>query len=160
MQGKRLYAHAIKFQKHLNDRTNQMDQDFHINSNRIHTNNSSTQMYANRKENSFREMFNYLDGNEEKLISSYNLKVINLPENINKILNPIYKEIREDNETLTKDEFVRAMNHLFEVINKVKITKLLSYEEKRMLLSFGGSKTNSKSQSISFSFKVNILIIY
>ncbi len=93
-----------------------MEQNFHQNSNQVHTTNSSMSLYNKMKEDSFREMFNSLDSNKEKIISSYNLKVRNLPNDINKILYPIYKEIREDNETLTKDEFVRAMNHLFEVL--------------------------------------------
>jgi len=96
--------------------TNEVEQNAHNVSNQVHTNNGSNNIITKRLESAFKEMFNYLDGNNEKIISSFNLKMKNLPEQINKILNPIYKEIREDNETLTKDEFVRAMNHLFDVI--------------------------------------------
>lgn len=119
-QGSRLYSYAAKFQANLNEKSNEVEQLHHVLSNRVNTCSGSNNIYNNRKESSFKEIFSILDGDREKVISTYNLKTKNLPENINKILNPIYKEIREDNETLTKDEFVRAMNHLFDVIILLK----------------------------------------
>lgn len=84
--------------------------------NKIHTTKSSNQIFDKKKEDVFREIYSILDKNNRNLISTHNLNTKSLPDSINKTLNPIYKEIREDNETLTKDEFVRAMNHLFNVL--------------------------------------------
>jgi len=40
-----------------------------------------------------------------------------LPENIKKIVEPLILELKEQNESLTGEEFVMACEHLFRVIN-------------------------------------------
>jgi len=79
-------------------------------------NGNSEVLFTKSKNESFINIFKKLDGDKDNLISSFNLKKDELPANINKILKPIYNELKDDNETLNESEFCQALHHLYDVM--------------------------------------------
>ena len=70
---------------------------------------------SNRK--AFSNLFNILDSDQDDLITSVSINLNNIPEKIIKIIQPLLIELKEDNQTLNQDEFIKAMNKLFENIS-------------------------------------------
>ena len=70
---------------------------------------------SNRK--AFSNLFNVLDSDQDDLITSVSINLNNIPEKIIKIIQPLLIELKEDNQTLNQDEFIKAMNKLFENIS-------------------------------------------
>jgi hypothetical protein len=70
---------------------------------------------SNRK--AFINLFNILDSDQDDLITSVSINLNNIPEKIIKIIEPLLIELKEDNQTLSQEEFIRAMNKLFENIS-------------------------------------------
>ena len=70
---------------------------------------------SNRK--AFSNLFNVLDSDQDDLITSVSINLNNVPQKILKIIEPLLIELKEDNQTLNQDEFIKAMNKLFENIS-------------------------------------------
>jgi len=69
------------------------------------------------KEIIFKKIFKILDTQERNIIEGSTVDLSVLPENIKKIVEPLILELKEQNESLTGEEFVMACEHLFRVIN-------------------------------------------
>ena len=74
----------------------------------------------------FSNLFNILDSDQDDLITSVSININNIPENIYKIIEPLLIELKEDNQTLNQDEFIKAMNKLFENISFSKRRELIN----------------------------------
>ena len=59
-----------------------------------------------KKQKSFKKIFNLLDGDGDGIIKCTAINKDKLPNNILEILTPIFKEIKEDNESLNEKEFI------------------------------------------------------
>ena len=79
------------------------------------TDKNSEILFNKSKNESFIHIFKKLDSDNDNIISAFCLKKENLPDKINRILNPIYNELKQDNETLNENEFCQALNHLYDV---------------------------------------------
>ena len=115
----------------------------------------TTQEIINKKkEKCFKLIFKALDSDEDDQISSNHMNINKLPKNIIKILDPIFNELKEENETLNEVEFIFVCEQLY---------LSLSWNEKRELTNFQDIiKRNEKIEKIlkeknnySFEPKIN-----
>lgn len=83
-------------------------------------NDNSDQILKNKKFEIFVNLFKKLSNGS--LITS--LSVISgakkLNEDLKKLIQPIIVELKEENETLNEEEFIKAMEHLYDVMNNFK----------------------------------------
>ena len=79
---------------------------------------------ANNK--AFSNLFNELDSDQDNLITSLHINLNNISNNIIKIIEPLLIELKEDNQTLNQDEFIRAMTKLFENISSTERRLLIN----------------------------------
>ena len=79
---------------------------------------------ANKK--AFINLFNVLDSDQDDLITSVSINLNNVPNNIIKIIEPLLIELKEDNQTLNQEEFIKAMNKLFENISSIDRRHLIN----------------------------------
>ena len=75
----------------------------------------------------FTKLFNDLDSDQDNLITSLTINTSDIPKNILKIMEPILKELREDNQTLNCEEFILVMIRLFEDTPLVDRQNLINY---------------------------------
>ena len=71
-------------------------------------------------------MFNLLDSDQDNLITSFSINLNNIPKTILKIIEPLLIELKEDNQTLNQEEFIKAMYKLFENIPFSRKRELIS----------------------------------
>ena len=146
----KLYLYGKKYQQEKNF----LAEKYYQNQNKPPKFCESTEEIINRKkEKSFRQIFKILDGDEDSKISSNHINISKLPKNILKILQPIFNELKEENETLNEIEFVFVCEQLY---------LSLSWNDKRELTTFEDiAKKNLKKEKIikeknNFSFKPKI----
>ncbi len=96
-------------------------------------NESSKNIFLYNKEKSFKKIFKLLDGDGDGIIKCTAINKDKLPNNILEILTPIFKEIKEDNESLNEKEFISVCNQLY---------KILPYEKRKIIAYF--CKENKK----------------
>ena len=146
----KLYLYGKKYQQEKNYLTEK----YYQNQNKPPQFCESTEEIINRKkEKSFRQIFKLLDGDEDSKISSTHMNISKLPKNISKILEPIFNELKEENETLNELEFIFVCEQLY---------MSLPWNDKRELTTFEDiAKKNIKKEKIlkeknNFSFKPKI----
>ena len=115
---------------------------------------------SKNKIRAFNNLFNVLDSDQDGIISGINININNLQNNILNIIQPLLFELKEDNLTLTKEEFVTAMNKLFEDISLIEkgeiINKYKTIQKKNKSLDIGNSYYSYKSNNSSnFNFFMN-----
>ena len=114
---------------------------------------STEEIINKKKEKSFKQIFKLLDGDEDSKISYTHMNISKLPPNIIKILQPIFNELKEENETLNELEFIFVCEQLY---------ISLPWTDKRELTTFEDiAKKNIKKEKIlkeknNFSFKPKI----
>ena len=74
----------------------------------------------------FCNLFNELDSDQDNLITSLSMNLNNIPDNILKIIEPLLVELKEDQQTLNQDEFIKAMSKLYENISSTERRQLIS----------------------------------
>ncbi len=90
-----------------------------------------------------------LDKDQDGIKSKFHVENDELPNNLNKIFMPIIEELKQDNQTLTEDEFIAASFRLFETLNLL---------QKREILEFGlnkKKKNNNEEFQFTFAPKIN-----
>ena len=112
----------------------------------IYLNNNSNEIYEKQKIKSFEKIFKLLDKDEDGIISKFNINIENLPKNISLIFQPIFEELKQDNETLTQKEFLFASSKLFDILNFV---------QKREIINFG-MKKRKKIEEKKYTFMPEI----
>ena len=75
----------------------------------------------------FTRLFNDLDNDQDNLITSFCINTNDIPDFILKILEPILKELKDDNQTLNCEEFILVMIRLFEDTPLVDKQNLINY---------------------------------
>jgi len=94
----------------------------------------------------FYKIFEFLVDPSSNVIDGNNINLEVLPDKIIKILIPLINELREQNETLTDQEFFLACKHLY---------NLLPYDEKLFLFEWYTSLHKKFIEpSWNFTFKV------
>ena len=111
-------------------------------------NEQSNEIFYKQKLNCFEKIFYILDKDQDGIITKFNIYVNGLPKNIQEILSPIIIELKQDNETLNKDEFSAACFKLYDT---------LSFLKKREIINYGMNKKNNKNNDeYIFTFKPKI----
>ena len=105
------YQYANKYRQNREELLKKYSSD----SGPVKVTNNSEDIYNKLKEETFADIFKDLDKDGDDKITIININVENLPQEILNILKPIVEELRDEDESLTCTEFVRAMHHLFEV---------------------------------------------
>ena len=146
----KLFLYGKKYQQEKNELTEK----YYQNQNKSPQFCESTEEIINRKkEKSFRQIFKLLDGDEDSKISSTHMNISKLPKNISKILEPIFNELKEENETLNELEFIFVCEQLY---------LSLPWNDKRELTTFEDiAKKNIKKEKLlkeknNYSFKPKI----
>ena len=88
-----------------------------------HTNKIMNDLYSKI----FKSLFNELDSDHDDLITSLTINLSEIPKYILKILEPILKELKEDEQTLNCEEFILVMKKLFEDTPMYEKQKLINY---------------------------------
>ena len=116
-------------------------------------NQMTEEIYNKKKEKSFKQIFKLLDIDEDGKISGTHLNIFKLPKQIQKILEPVFCELKEEKETLNEFEFIFVCEQLYQS---------LPWNEKRLLSMFEDyEKKNQKKEKLykevnKFSFKPKI----
>ena len=146
----KLYLYGKKYEQEKN----YLAEKYYQEQNRPPQISESTQDIINKKkEKCFKQIFRVLDNDEDNQISSNHMNINKLPKNIYKILEPIFNELKEENETLNEVEFIFVCEQLY---------LSLSWNEKRELTNFQDIiKRNEKKEKIlkeknNFSFEPKI----
>ena len=146
----KLYLYGKKYEQEKNF----LAEKFYQEQNKPPQISDSTQEIINKKkEKCFKQIFRVLDSDEDNQISSTHMNLSKLPKNIYKILEPIFSELKEENETLNEVEFIFVCEQLY---------LSLSWNEKRELTNFQDIiKRNEKKEKIlkeknNFSFEPKI----
>jgi hypothetical protein len=107
-----LYNYKEKYKQNLNNLSSKYNKDLKYNYCDKGTNILITKM----KDEVFGKIYNILDSDQDNIISGLNHNIKDIDRQMKRIINPILLELKEENETLTREEFVKAMTHLYEVI--------------------------------------------
>ena len=113
--------------------------------NKENINNLTEEIYNRIKNETFKKIFNLLDNDYDDIITGINIfkGIKNLPNELQKIIQPLALQLQEENETLIEAEFIRAMEDLY---------SLSSYNDKRILIEF---HKNFKNMNIKEIKKLN-----
>lgn len=65
----------------------------------------------------FTRLFKDLDSDQDNLITSFNINTSNVPKPILKIIKPILKELKDDNQTLNCEEFILVMIRFLKIFH-------------------------------------------
>ncbi len=104
------------------------------------------------KQQSFARLFDELDSDQDNLISRYCLNINALDMTMKNILNPIITELKQENETLNKDEFIKTMCHMYEMLNMDDRNYLISYYRNK-----NKGKVESHTRQTSLSSRSKML---
>ena len=117
-----------------------------------HTDNKSREMTNELIKRIFSKIYEYLVDKNSNVIVGNNLDITQLPEKIVNMLTPLLTELKDQNETLTLNEFHLAGKHLY---------NFLPYDEKLYLWDWYSVKSKIKkenNENALFTFKVSIII--
>jgi hypothetical protein len=79
--------------------------------------NKNSETLLNKKnQNTFRTLFKILDSDEDGIISNATINTKRIDEKLCKILEPVFKELKEENETLNENEFVIVCEKLYKIL--------------------------------------------
>jgi hypothetical protein len=76
-------------------------------------------LYYRKKVEVFKKIFDTLDREREKTISSFNNNIKHLSPAIQSILDPILTKILYENYRINQEQFVELCNKLYEVIKNI-----------------------------------------
>lgn len=116
-----------------------------------HINEKSKEIVEDIHTKIFIHLFENLADKQTNIIDGKNLDMSEIPEKIRNILTPLMDELKEQNETLTLDEFIMASKHLY-------VSLPIQFKQYLMewYLSFSKIKKNMSIQEcFKHPFKVN-----
>lgn len=118
-----------------------------------HINDKSKHMVDEMQTKIFVHLFEILSDKTSNLIDGKQVDMSEIPEKIQNILMPLLNELKDQNETLTLDEFIMASKHLYASLPIQFKQNLMDW-----YLSFSKVKKNmSIHDYFNFPFKVNLL---
>lgn len=139
--------HKFKKEKEKQNQTI-LDNEIHRLSESRLSSSRSNQLYDDLKSKAFNQLFELI--NEDEKVSyneelEKNLKIINKEIFIN--MSPLLEELKEQNESLNREEFILAMHHLYE---------MLSIADRRTFLDFFTKKEAKSEFNENFTFHPKI----
>ena len=111
----------------------------------IYTKKQNEKIINETKNRAFTNLFKDLDGDQDNLINGININLYKIPENIYKIIEPLLNELKEDNQSLNKEEFIIAMNKLYDDLSSL---------ERRIIINIYSKKLNKNK-----SLKINNIFL-
>ena len=116
----KLYAyknvhHSNSSNKHI-QRYHTIETTFQV----VNSNNKNERMLKEKRRKIFTSVFNVLDSDGDNLINARCINYNVLNDELQRILKPVYKELKDENETLSCNEFVQVCEVLY---NKMEINK-------------------------------------
>ncbi len=111
-----LYGYSKKFSQKREIMSKVINEDYDRKINMKHTNSSTEILYNRKKFEVFKKIFETLDREREKTISSFNNNIKHLSPAIQSILDPIFSKILYENYRINQEQFVEICNKLYEVI--------------------------------------------
>ena len=84
------------------------------------------------KSRAFNNLFKELDGDQDNLINGINISIYKIPDNIYKIIEPLLNELKENNQSLNKEEFIIVMNKLFEDLSSLERRMIINTYSKKL----------------------------
>ena len=79
--------------------------------------NKNSEYLLNKKnQNVYKFLFKILDSDEDGIISNATINTKKIDEKLCKILEPVFKELKEENETLNENEFVIVCEKLYKIL--------------------------------------------
>ncbi len=110
-------------------------------------------IYNQKKEKCFKKIFRLLDGDNDGKISYNCISIKHLPEILQNILEPIFLELKVENEVLNETEFIFVCEQFFNVLKYDQKQKILSFEdeEKRRI-----KKEKIEKENTNYSFRPKI----
>lgn len=112
--------------------------------------NINNKIFSKNKIRAFNNLFNALDSDGDGIISGINININSIPKNIINIIQPLLIELKEENQTLNKNEFIIAMNKLFEDISLIQKGEIIN--------KYKTIYRNNKSFDLSNSYKINFFV--
>jgi hypothetical protein len=103
-------------------------------------------IFNHKKEKSFKKLLKMLDGDNDGKISYNCMKVKQLPLNVKKILEPIFVELKNENEVLNESEFIFVCD---------KYYNTLKYDQKRKLILFEDEEKKKEKKEKILKEKLN-----
>ena len=89
-------------------------------------------IFSENKINAFINLFNDLDSDQDGIISPININLNKIPKNILNIIEPLISELKEENQSLTQEVFLLAMNKLFDDISLLEKREIIkTYKNNR-----------------------------
>jgi hypothetical protein len=110
-----LYSYKDKYSANKEAKNQQYNNNIKKFGESKHTSGDSDSIFNKLKNELFRKIFKQLDADQDGIISIFNIDLRKIDNTILKILQPILTELKEMEETLTEDEFIRACEHLYDV---------------------------------------------
>jgi hypothetical protein len=110
----------------------------------IFTKKQNEKIINETKSRAFNNLFKDLDGDQDNIINGINISIYKIPNNIYKIIEPLLNELKEDNQSLNREEFIKAMNKLYE--------DLSSLERRTIINTYSKKLKQNKSYNIYDSF--------
>ena len=113
----------------------------------------TNELFNYKKEKSFKKIFKLLDGDNDGKISYNCITIKTIPIYIKNILEPIFYELKIENEELNEDEFIFVCEKYYNTLN---------YDQKRELILFDDVEKNRKKkekiekENINYSFRPKI----
>ena len=106
----------------------------------IYTKKQNEKIINEKKMRAFINLFKDLDSDQDNIINGININTNKIPKNVYNIIEPLLNELKEDNQTLNKEEFILAMDKLFEDIS--------STDRRIILNEYSNNKNIKKNKSL------------
>ena len=92
----------------------------------ITTKKINEKIFKENKQRAFNNLFNALDSDQDGIISGMNVNTNKISKKIIKIIEPLLIELKEENQNLNKNEFILAMDKLFEDISLIEKNEIIN----------------------------------
>ena len=92
----------------------------------------------------FKNLFNDLDGDQDNYINGININSNKIPKSVYLIIEPLLNELKIDNQSLNKEEFIIAMDKLFKDISSI--------DRRTIINIYSNNKKIKKNKSANVSF--------
>ena len=132
------YSNLFLYKEKNNQEKNILNQNFYKSHNKSPMCCNNSEKIVNKKrEHFYKKIFHILDSDEDNKITTEHINILGLPIKIQKIMEPIFTSLEEENESLNEIEFIYVCKQLYND---------LSYIEKREFMSYVEDKNNYKKE--------------
>ena len=111
---------------------------------------NSERLLNNMKQKMYDKIFNVLDSDKDNFISPFSIQssIKDIPSHMMKILFPIFNKFKNENITLSKNEFFLLLNNVFDNLDfenkKIFVREYGDNSRLKELIKFNEEETNSK----------------